>query len=198
MKSKLKDDSELFNPGWSSVWAIYSRNNLLRSIWLPGILGLISLTTCLFSDKLSIELIEYISNIITSVGPSILGFTLSGYALMMGLSNSEFIQGLIRYKEQGKKYSLFQSLNSTFAIVLGSMFVTTIIGVLAGLISKAQIEPLPFFEPISEAYNWFCLFIMVFLLFYTINSIKDIVINIFNFGQYVQIYVDNDDEDSTE
>ena len=100
----------IYSPGWGVVWKIYSRENLKKSIWLPLVLTVVSFAICFFSGKASLDLIEYVASTILSVGPNMLGFTLSGYALMMGLSNSEFVRGLINFKEEGKDYSLFQSL----------------------------------------------------------------------------------------
>ena len=102
----------IYYPGWGVVWKIYSRENLKKSIWLPLVLTVVSFAICFFSGKASLDLIEYVASTILSVGPNMLGFTLSGYALMMGLSNSEFVRGLINFKEEGKDYSLFQSLNT--------------------------------------------------------------------------------------
>lgn len=184
MSNTLND--KLISPGWPAVWFIYSLDNLWRSVLIPFVLTFLSLIVCFFSDKSPIVLLTYISDVIVSVCPSILGFTLSGYALMMGLSDSAFIKGLMRYKEEGKPHSMFQSLNSTFAIVLGVAFITTIVGVVAGIIIKADINLPNSLLCYSNIYNWLCLSFLFFLLFYTINSIKDIVVNIFNFGQYVQ------------
>ena len=38
-------------------------------------------------------------------------------------------------------------------------------------------------------------FVLMFLMYYTINAIKDVVINIFNFGQYVQVYAEKTEDD---
>ena len=92
----------IYDPGWGVVWRIYSKENLKKSIWLPLILTVVSFAVCFFSKKNPLGLIEYVGSTILSVGPNMLGFTLSGYALMMGLSNSEFIQGLINFREEGK------------------------------------------------------------------------------------------------
>lgn len=186
---------DYMQPGWSTVCYIYSVENLKKSIRIPLWLSIIVLIISLvYSDNSSICYIGYVSDIILMVVPSILGFTLSGYALMMGLSNSEFIKGLARYKENGKNYSMFQSLNATFAVVLFISFVTTIVGICANLILKINIiVAIP--NIICQIYNWFCYFVLVFLLFYAINSIKDIVINIFNFGQYVQVYINSESGD---
>lgn len=191
MSNALND--KLISPGWKAVWLIYSLDNLWRSTWIPLVLTILSLAVCFYSDKSPILPLTYISDVIVSVCPSILGFTLSGYALMMGLSNSTFIKGLMRYREEGKDYSLFQSLNSTFAIVLGVAFITTIVGIIAGITIEADINLPNSLLIYSDIYNWLCLSLLFFLLFYTVNSIKDIVVNIFNFGQYVQACTDTEE-----
>lgn len=185
----------VYDPGWSVVWKIYSKENLKKSIWFPLVLTIVSFTICLLSGKAPFGLIEFVSSIILSVGPNMLGFTLSGYALLMGLSNSKFIQGLINFKEEEKEYSLFQSLNTIFAVVLGMMFLTTIVGAFTSVIVKAEITLPEGLVSFTEIYNWICLFLLMFLMYYTINAIKDIVINIFNFGQYVQIFTEKMEED---
>lgn len=189
-----KDNKIISAPGWNAVWAIYSVDNFWRSILLPILLSAFVLAICIYSDKHSIVFIEYVSSATLMIGPAILGFTLSGYALMMGLSSSEFIQGLAHYKEEGKSYSMFQSLNATFAVVLFMAFITTIMGVCADLFLKANISSPKFLMKYSEFYNWICFYVLLFFLFYTINAIKDVVINIFNFGQYVQACIDSETE----
>lgn len=185
----------IYDPGWGVVWKIYSKENLEKSIWLPLILTVVSLAVCFFSEKAPLDLIEYVGSTILAVGPNMLGFTLSGYALMMGLSNSELIQGLIKFKEEGKEYSLFQSLNTVFAVVLGMMFLTTLVGAFVCIVVKAEVSLPKGWDDLTDIYNWACLFILMFLMYYTINAIKDIVINIFNFGQYVQVYAEVSEED---
>lgn len=185
----------VYDPGWGVVWKIYSKENLKRSIWLPLILTVISFVVCFFSGKDPFDLIGFVGSTILSVGPNMLGFTLSGYALMMGLSSSEFIQGLINFKEEGKEYSLFQSLNTVFAVVLGMMFLTTLVGALACVVIEAGVALPKEWDSFVDTCNWACLSVLMFLMYYTINAIKDIVINIFNFGQYVQVYAEKLDDD---
>lgn len=196
----FEENKVISYPGWKAVWAIYSVNNLLRSIIPPGVLSAFVFSICICSDKPPTLFIAYASNATLLIAPAILGFTLSGYALMMGLSSSEFIRGLATYKAEGKSYTMFQSLNSTFAVVLWMAFITTIMGVCVDLLLKADVS---FPESIADycnVFNWTFFCILLFFLFYTINAIKDVVINIFNFGQYVQAYVDAeiDNDDKTE
>lgn len=187
-----KRNELISEPGWDGVWAIYSACNFRRSVILPITLSTLALIASIYSGKTAVIFIKYISNAILLIAPAVLGFTLSGYALMMGLSNSNFIQRLARYKEDGKNYSMFQSLNATFAVVLLMAFITTITGIGVELLLNASIEFPSQFVDYCEIYNWACLYFIMFLLFYTINAIKDVVINIFSFGQYVQACIDSE------
>lgn len=64
----------------------------------------------------------------------------------------------------------------------------------ADLFLKANIPSPKFLMKYCEIYNWICFYVLLFFLFYTINAIKDVVINIFNFGQYVQACIDSEAE----
>ncbi len=182
---------ELYHkPGWKSVWRIYSRANLKKSITIPLTVSTCLIVICAFSEKDYFSMLKYVSETVISIGPNILGFTLSGYALMMGMSSSEFIKGLIKHKPAGKAYSLYQLLNSTFAVVLFLMFITILQGIIVGFIVELNLN-FPFKSDILLCiYNGFWLWLLLFFITYMITSIKDIVMNIFNFGQYVQVYVD--------
>lgn len=193
--NRNNDSININDPGWKTAWAIYSKENLSKSVFFPWGLSLVTILICLFTTNSPITLLLYSTELIITIVPCILGFTLAGYALIMGLSNSEFMKGLKAFKQEGKEYTLFQSLNATFAIVLGMLFITTLTGVVVGIIIKAEI-PMPFCEKFTDVCNWLCLFTLIFLLYYTINSIKDIVINIFNLGQFAQIYTNAEDEDN--
>lgn len=74
------------------------------------------------------------------------------------------------------------------------MFLTTLVGAFTCIIIKAEISLPKDLDDLTDMYNWICLFILMFLMYYTINAIKDIVINIFNFGQYVQVYAEEPED----
>ena len=63
---------------------------------------------------------------------------LTGYALIIGFSSSEIISYLAKDRNE-KKYSLFQIVNSTFAIVMGAIICTFLYGTFCQFIQKAQV-----------------------------------------------------------
>lgn len=137
-------------------------------------------------------LIDAVTTISLTIAPTVLGFTLAGYALMMGMSGSKVMQPIMDGEE---KPTLFQKLNSTFAIVLGASFITTLVCVFIkiGISFVGHLSVLNY--NLKICIKAFTLLTLVFLLIYTIFSIKDITINIFNFGQFAQTYHDSHADD---
>lgn len=167
--------------GWKIAWEIYPFCNLRNGCIKPIILTALTLMSLLFSEKSPFEHIEIVSMLITSAFPSIIGFVLTGYALIIGFSSSEIISYLAKDRRE-KKYSLFQVVNSTFAIVMGVIIGTFLYGTFCQFIQKAQVPFL--FSKGSDCFNYLVLCSLLFFLYYSICSLLDIVINIFNFGQF--------------
>lgn len=174
------------SPGWGAVFKCYTIQNLRRSVAWPLIVALIVVVCSMSSTVSPTVLIDTVTTISLSIAPTVLGFTLAGYALMMGMSGSKVMQPIM----DGEKPSLFQKLNSTFAIVLGASFITTLfcVFVQVGMNFVSHLSTLNY--NLKICIKAFTLFWLVFLLIYTIFSIKDITINIFNFGQFAQTYHD--------
>ena len=168
------------NVGWKTVWDIYPRVNIVKSLIKAFFFWVILVVLFFFSDKSPLVLLEMLSDMITSVFPNVIGFALTGHVLMVGFSGSDFLLKLAK-TSTGDKYSLFQIVNSTFAIVILVMVVTLLSGIVCKTILSYSIE-WPFESGVS-CYNSAVLFILLFLVCYSILSLFDIVINIFNMGQ---------------
>lgn len=167
--------------GWKIVWEIYPFCNLCKGGIKPIILTVLTFIPALFSIKEPFEHIETVSGLITSAFPSIIGFVLTGYALIIGFSSSEIISYLAKDRN-GKKYSLFQIVNSTFAIVMGAIIGTFLFGSFCQFIQKTQV-PFIFTKGI-DSFNYLILFLLLFSFYYSVCSLLDVVINIFNLGQF--------------
>lgn len=177
---------KITSPGWSAVFQCYTLHNLRRSVVWPLIITLLVVLCSMASTESPTILIDAVATLSLTIAPTVLGFTLAGYALMMGMSGSKVMQPIL----DGEKPTLFQKLNSTFAIVLGASFITTLVCVFIkiGMSFVGYLGALNY--NLKICIKAFTLFSLVFLLIYTIFSIKDITINIFNFGQFAQTYHD--------
>jgi len=169
-------------PGWNAVKLIYPKENY-RSLIIPVILSAV-FTICSDQNN-TLELIKWTCGQITSILPSILGFTLTGYALIIGLSSSDLIRSLAVKKEDNEP-SMYQVLNATFAHVLVVLSMSITAGVLIGYLAKLNCTILFLVRDYVDCINATILFILLTLVFYSLLSVKDIVINVFNFGQYAQ------------
>lgn len=173
--------------GWKTVWRIYPRKNIVRGCIKPVILLILTLPFFLISNNNAFYFLDLISQTILSTFPSLIGFILAGYTLIIGFSSSDIITYLSKFNG-GKGYSIFQTVNSTFAITISIMILTFIIGGFCSFIIKSDIDFIfNVNASIIEIYNFVLLFLLAFMFYYSLCSLLDIVINIFNLGQFANI-----------
>ena len=174
-----------YKPGWKSVWAIYPKRNLRKNVWRPIVFAVIAACCYCCSSKSACELIGVVSGWITSGFPSIIGFVLSGYVLIVGFSGSDFLLRLANPRKDN--YTLFQVLNSTFAVVIAIILVTYAIGAIYGFVVSCDIVwPLKI-QWLCIVYNFMAFLLIDFFFFYAVFSLVDIVVNIFNMGQMANV-----------
>ena len=167
--------------GWEKAWEIYPMLNIWKGAKLPIILLVASFVVYLFKGNVSeIELIKLVGSLVINGFPSIIGFILTGYALIIGFSGSDFLLKMAKSKAD-EKNSLFERVNSTFAFVVGALVITYLVAGVVTFVMGLQIE-WPFSEGV-EAYNAFVLFLLLFLFYYSVCTLLDIVFNVFNLGQ---------------
>lgn len=175
--------------GWEKAWEIYPWSNMWKGAKTPIVLLVVSFVVYLFRNDVSeIEQIKLVGGIITAGFPSIIGFILTGYALIIGFSGSDFLLKMAKSKADDK-HSLFERVNSTFALVIGLLVVTYLLASFFEFVIGLQIE-WPFSEGI-KAYNAFVLFLLLFLFYYSVCALLDIVLNIFNLGQLAHAVAQN-------
>lgn len=175
--------------GWHGVFTIYPIRKLGKGCILPGIMMIFSVAAYCFSEADALSLMQKVSDFITSGFPSIIGFVLTGYALLIGFSGTELFDGMARSSVDNKDHSYFQLVNSIFAVVLGIVVLTYIVGCVVGLVISMEIE-----WPFAKGYAYFnniafCAFL--FLFYYSIFALVDIIVNIFNIGQYANAFAKN-------
>lgn len=203
------------NIGWEGVFEVYPKYNIRNSFKIPLLLNTIILLCLYFSNIETKSIIDSVCNTIITICPTLLGLILTGYTLIIGFGASPLMEPLTRPKQSletieclkkkdinncsecstaticnhNYKFSLFQKLNATFAIVIGAISLTIGMGVFIKYISDLNL-PFIFNSIFRDLFNGIILFILLLLLFYSIFSIKDIVSNIFNLGQFTQKVMD--------
>ena len=175
--------------GWQGVFTIYPIRKMGKGCILPGIMMIFSAGAYCFSEVDALSLMQKVSDFITSGFPSIIGFVLTGYALLIGFSVTGLFGGMARSSVDNKDHSYFQLVNSIFAVVLGVVVLTYIVGCVVGLVISMKIE-----WPFSNGYKCFnniVFFVFLFLFYYSIFALVDIIVNIFNIGQYANAVAQN-------
>lgn len=179
-------NDNVYKSGWKVAWKIYPKDNWRKNIWRPVILTIVMSAASLLGNTDYVDLMKCVSSWIIGGYPSILGFILSGYVLLIGFCGSDFLLALAKTRKEDK-ISLFQKVSSTFSIVLLVILSTYGIGALYDFVIQCAIV-WPFADDNHcEIYNYAALVILLFAFSYSLCTLFDIVINIFNMGQFANI-----------
>jgi len=176
--------------GFCGLLKTYPKINLLKSIVIPLLIDFVLILIIVQNETNTFELIKFISESITAIIPNILGFILTGYAVIISISEEKYLKIMVK-KLKGRDVTLFQTVNSTFAFVLISLCFTLIIGFLVNLVIKSNINVLDCFVNSIDSINMTFLSILLFLILYSLFSILDIILNVFDFGQFVNKIEEN-------
>lgn len=168
--------------GWGGVFSIYPIRKFGKGCILPGILLILSIVAFFFGKADALPLIMKVSGFITAGFPSIIGFILTGYALLIGFSGTEMFGNMAR-NIVDNEHSYFQIVNAIFAVVLGIVICTYIIGCVVDIVVGMEIV-WPFAFGNYKYYNNIVLFVFLFIFYYSIFALVDIIVNVFNIGQY--------------
>lgn len=167
--------------GWRNAFSIYPDLYLRKSLVKPLVLWVPSLIVYFgFGSTDAFSMLGWMADFVKSSYPSILGFILTGHALIVGFSGSDFILHLAKERKDSKT-TLLQDINSTFTMVIASLVVTFIF---AAAVSFAIRCDLPCWNySLAVGFNNFVFVVFLFLFFYSLCSLLDVVISIFNLGQ---------------
>lgn len=168
--------------GWGGVFSIYPIRKFGKGCILSGILLILSIVAFFFGKTDALPLIMKVSGFITTSFPSIIGFILTGYALLIGFSGTEMFGNMAR-NIVDNDHSYFQIVNAIFAVVLGIVICTYIIGCVVDIVVGMEIV-WPFAFGNYKYYNNIVLFVFLFIFYYSIFALVDIIVNVFNIGQY--------------
>lgn len=157
--------------------------------WVAFFLSVLAVSLPLFVSISKYEAIELLANNAISVFPSILGFNLGGYILLISLNSSKILNEVTEPNlEKGEQYSFYQKMSSVFAFSLLLQALTIVCGILLITIIKiGRSHEVDYW--LAEVINSFVLFIMSFIISYSTFLIGQIVLNIFNYGQVLHFLI---------
>ena len=85
-----KRKSDFF--GYHNILKIYTYKRIRKALCWPFIFSIVIFPFLLFSEKESLFWVIKISDIILLLFPPLLGFSLGGYALIVGFTTPEFLK----------------------------------------------------------------------------------------------------------
>ncbi len=130
------------------------------------------------------KLVTSIVDATISVMPSLLGFLLGGYTILISFANSDLLKLMTR-KTNNRNISVFQMLSCIFALTILLQSATLLLALVARFSMLNAIEPrdLLWLSYTMTGLNYMFGFILLSLLLYTIFAFRDIITNIFNMTQ---------------
>ena len=178
-----KDSPTLQSKGWRGfrhVYFRYCRKQFKPSfVWSCCAVAFVTIVAC-FSGKSYFELLVVLSDIGIKVAPPLLGFTLSGYSLIVGVNDVTIAEKLKSHKTKFG-ITMYQLLYTSFIAMLGSIFLLLIESVVLHYVIEADLSlEVPM---IVDVIN-----IIIFLgysltMFYALFAVKDLLSNLFSLGQ---------------
>ena len=170
--------------GLAGLISIYPMHNFWRSIKYPLLIDFcLLLIVLIFKADIYCQ-IKFLTETIMSVVPNVLGFILTGYTVIISVTESKYLKLMVK-PLPSKHITLYQTVNSTFAFVLITLCVTLLIGFISNYVVKADLKIIDCLSGCVDIINSTFLFVLIFLFLYSIFAIKDVVINVFNFGQFI-------------
>ncbi len=168
--------------GWSNIWRLYPRHNLKRGLICPLIICIVIWVGLFFTSKSAYDILDSLSGMVVSSFPSIIGFILAGYTILIGSSNSDILKKICKPSEE-RKSSLFQRTSATFAVVMGSLIITLLSGFVVSIFVKGGY--VFWFDCGDRVFNLIIFIFFSYLTIYSLWSLVDITANLFNYSQFI-------------
>lgn len=142
------------------------------------------------------EKIGCLANTVLSAFPSLLGFSLAGYALIIGTINIGVMRMMSKPQKTMSDMSYFQFVSSVFALTVLMQCLTLSLAFVVHVVVEQKWVML-----VEISSGWINYPAYVFLMFLVIESLvllANTVINIFTYGQTVHFCLRQEEEMSTE
>ena len=180
------------NFGVKAILKIYDKKLLLKGAKYPFAITIIIAIVFILFGRIDKEILISVVDLVLSIIPSLLGFVLSGYALLIGFGNIEVIAKRKKTDNTGiPKPTLYQKVSTVFAVGLVMQIILLVFAFGLKLLLKLEMPCLFDDYRICEAVNYTTFILLIFGLLYVTVMIKDLVINIFNFSQIQHFFINS-------
>ncbi|MFF5379475.1 hypothetical protein [Pedobacter suwonensis] len=176
--------------GWKQIWALYGWKELLskrnKLFYFSVSASLIAIITLNIAKSSTFKLIENLANISNSIMPTLLGFNLGAYALIIGfLSNKRLLEALVK-KDDTSRFDRLQKISGVFAMNIIVQAFTLLCSFLIKIFIDLEISSFDFSlynKQASDIFNIIIFFLIFFFTLYSVVLLIQNAINIFDFSQ---------------
>lgn len=146
----------------------------------------IVLIVCFFSDQ-SYAILKVTAETVFSLFPNLLGFSLGGFAIVVGFSNTD----LIKRGSSAQKYSIYQILNAIFATSILFQIIATVFAFFVTWVVKLELHGLvPYYNEIGAVIiNSILLLFIIFSASYSLFLTPFLVANLFSLSQVHSMFL---------
>lgn len=138
-------------------------------------------------DDLYFSFLSKVVDLILNLLPSILGFCIGGYALIIGAGNLDVLRKMADPMQKRDWLSFFQIMSCVFAASLVIQCFTLLISFVVKILIDIDIPPIT--DGIAQIMNAGIILVLLFLSTLSITLLHYTVINIFNFGQSTHLLI---------
>ena len=181
---KFKEDHQ---GDWKTFFKIYESDKPFWETWFffaPLILSAIFVITGLFFSVDFYYLLtkEILPNIFSTI-PSLLGFSLGGFILVVGFGSLEILRNITISLQKQKGFSFYQKMISVLGVSVLIQILTLSLNFTIQIINSLGLTS-DYYA--STIINSIVTFVLVFLVFYSFSQLLVVVRHVFMFGQTIQ------------
>lgn len=179
------EEKYLHHVSWKGIIAIVEAKT---ELWINPLIVCVTLAAgaliflcCICPEKLYSNLL-FVCNINLDVFPNLLGFTLGGFAVLVGFSNGDLLK---RSSESEKgNYSVYQILNAIFASHLILQIATLMISYMVVWVAGLELaENMKYSSTVAVITNCCIFFVVFFCATYSMVLAVYSVVNLFTLSQ---------------
>lgn len=148
--------------------------------WITLFLTISLIVISAFSEKDSFFIVSFWISQFLTIFPSLLGFNLGGYALIIGFGNADLVQSLTKILKN-RNTSIFQKLSGIFAYAILLQLFAFCLAFLGNFLIQLKFTSTNLL--MCNIINYTFTFFLSFVGLWGILILPSLVVNVFNFGQ---------------
>lgn len=173
---------------WSGLFKAYRRlsshETIFQSFWVTILLVVAVILSAIFCDINTYKLLKKIAELAVSIFPSLTGLAFAGYTIVIGTISPNILRRLSKRPEDNKFNSLLEDCNAVFTFMLFIAIITLFMSFIVLVFLGCDWHTNNII--IVNSVNISVIFVLIYLICATFRSMLSVLINVFNFGQFIE------------